>query len=163
MIINTVKEKDKILDTGGGVLNAIQYFSKEAFLIINPDTIWNSHYLEELKLMQKAFFENKKKCLLLVVNKKKSFDPSFDGDFNLKNDLIGRKDKNNLEYIYTGLQIIRPEVFSDINKKVFSMNRIWDKLIAGNELYATESNIDFLHVSTLDIYKSLLEKNLNVK
>ena len=39
--INIVKEKDKILDTGGGVLNAIQYFSNEPFLIINPDTIWN--------------------------------------------------------------------------------------------------------------------------
>jgi len=163
LTINIVKEKDKILDTGGGVLNAIQYFSKETFLIINPDTIWNSHYLEELKLMQKVFFENKKKCLLLVVNKKKSFDQSFDGDFNLKNDLISRKDKDNLEYIYTGLQIIKPEVFSDINKKVFSMNRIWNKLIAGNELHAIESNIDFLHVSTLDIYKSLLEKNLNVE
>ena len=163
LIINIVKEKDKILDTGGGVLNAIQYFSKEAFLIINPDTIWNSHYLEELKLMQKVFFENKKKCLLLVVNKKKSFDQSLNGDFNLKNNLIRRKDGDNLEYIYTGLQIIKPEVFSDISKKVFSINRIWDKLIADNELHAIESNINFLHVSTLDIYKSLLEKNLNIK
>ena len=158
LTIKIVKEKDKILDTGGGVLNAIQYFSKEAFLIINPDTIWNSHYLEELKLMQKVFFENKKKCLLLVVNKKKSFDQSLNGDFNLKNNLIRRKDGDNLEYIYTGLQIIKPEVFSDISKKVFSINRIWDKLIADNELHAIESNINFLHVSTLDIYKSLLEK-----
>ena len=163
LIINIVKEKDKILDTGGGVLNAIQYFSKEAFLIINPDTIWNSHYLEELKLMQKVFFENKKKCLLLVVNKKKSFDQSLNGDFNLKNNLISRNDGDNLEYIYTGLQIIKPEVFSDLSKKVFSINMIWDKLIADNELHAIESNIDFLHVSTLDIYKSLLGKNLNIK
>ena len=163
LTINIVKEKDKILDTGGGVLNAIQYFSKEAFLIINPDTIWNSHYLEELKLMQEVFFENKKKCLLLVVNKKKSFDQSLNGDFNLKNNLISRKDGDNLEYIYTGLQIIKPEVFSDISKKVFSINRIWDKLIADNELHAIESNIDFLHVSTLDIYKNLLGKNLNIK
>ena len=163
LIINIVKEKDKILDTGGGVLNAIQYFSKETFLIINPDTIWNSHYLKELKLMQKIFFENKKKCLLLVVNREKSFDKSFKGDFNLKNHLINRKDKDNLEYIYTGLQIIKPEIFSDINEKVFSINRIWDKLIANKELNAIESNIDFLHVSTLDIYKALLKKNLNVK
>ena len=163
LTIKIVKEKDKILDTGGGVLNAIQYFSKEAFLIINPDTIWNSHYLEELKLMQKIFFENKKKCLLLVVNREKSFDKSFKGDFNLKNHLINRKDKDNLEYIYTGLQIIKPEVFSDINEKVFSIYRIWDKLIANKELNAIESNIDFLHVSTLDIYKALLKKNLNVK
>ncbi len=159
LTINIVNEKDKILDTGGGVLNAIQHFSNEPFLTINPDTIWNSHYLEELRLMEKAFFENEKnKCLLLVVNKKKSFDQSFKGDFSLENNLINRKDKNNLNYIYTGLQIIKPEVFSSLYTKIFSINKIWDKLIESNELYGMESNIDFLHVSTLDIYKSLLEK-----
>ena len=159
LTINIVNEKDKILDTGGGVLNAIQHFSNEPFLIINPDTIWNSHYLEELRLMEKAFFENEKnKCSLLVVNKKKSFDQSFKGDFSLENNLINRKDKNNLNYIYTGLQIIKPEVFSSLYTKIFSINKIWDKLIESNDLYGMESNIDFLHVSTLDIYKSLLEK-----
>ena len=77
LTINIVNEKDKILDTGGGVLNAIQHFSDEPFLIINPDTIWNSNYLKELKLMEKSFFENKKnECSLLVVDKKKSFDQS---------------------------------------------------------------------------------------
>ena len=159
LTINIVNEKDKILDTGGGVLNAIQHFSNEPFLTINPDTIWNSHYLEELRLMEKLFFENEKnKCSLLVVNKKKSFDQSFKGDFSLENNLINRKDKNNLNYIYTGLQIIKPEVFSSLYTKIFSINKIWDKLIESNELYGMESNIDFLHVSTLDIYKSLLEK-----
>jgi len=159
LAISIVKEKDKILNTGGGVLNAIQYFSHEPFLIINPDTIWNSHYLKELKLMEKSFFENKKsKCSLLVVNKKKSFDQSFKGDFNLKSNLINRKDKEDLDSIYTGLQIIKPEVFNGLSEEVFSINRIWDKLIQRNELYGTESNIDFFHVSTLDIYKRLLEK-----
>ena len=62
LTINIVKEKEKILDTGGGVLNAIQHFSNEPFLIMNPDTIWNPHYLEELKLMQRVFFKDKKKC-----------------------------------------------------------------------------------------------------
>ena len=164
LTIKIVKEKDKILDTGGGVLNAIQYFSNEPFLIINPDTIWNLYYLEELKVMEKAFFENKKsKCSLLVVNKKKSFDQSFKGDFNLKNNIISRNDEDDLIYFYTGLQIIKPEVFSDMNLKDFSINRIWNNLITINELYGMESNIDFLHVSTLAIYKNLLEKNLNVK
>ena len=159
LTINIVNEKDKILDTGGGVLNAIQHFSNEPFLIINPDTIWNSHYLEELKLMEKLFFENERdKCSLLVVNKKKSFDQSFKGDFSLENNLINRKDKNNMNYIYTGLQIIKPEVFSSLDTKIFSINKIWDKLIESYELYGMESNIDFLHVSTLNIYKSLLEK-----
>ena len=156
LTVTVVKEKDKILDTGGGVLNAIQHFSNLPFLIINPDTIWNLHYLKELKLMEKSFFENKKnKCLLLVVNKKKSFDQSFKGDFNLENNLIIRKDRNDLNYIYTGLQIIKPEAFSGFDAKVFSINKVWDKLIQKNELFALESKIDFLHVSTLDIYKKL--------
>ena len=164
LTVTVVKEKDKILDTGGGVLNAIQHFSNLPFLIINPDTIWNLHYLKELKLMEKSFFENKKnKCSLLVVNKKKSFDQSFKGDFNLENNLISRKNRDDLNYIYTGLQVIKPEVFSDLDARVFSINRIWDKLIETNELHGIESNIDFLHVSTLDIYKSFLEKNLNIK
>ena len=101
--------------------------------------------------------------MLLVVNKEKSYDKSLRGDFSLKNHLINRKDKDNLEYVYTGLQIIKPGIFSDINEKVFSINKIWDKLIANNELHALESSINFLHVSTTDVYKNLLKKDLNVK
>ena len=71
--INIIEEKNEILDTGGGILNAIQYFSDSPFFIINPDTIWSSNYLKEIKLMEKSFFENEKsKCSLLVANKKES-------------------------------------------------------------------------------------------
>ena len=66
--------------------------------------------------MEKIFLSNKKnKCLLLVVDKSKSFDKSFKGDFNLENNLINRRDKNNLKYVYTGLHIVKPEIFLNIN------------------------------------------------
>jgi len=156
--ISIVKEENNILDTGGGVLNAIKHFANESFLIINPDTIWNLKYVKELKLMEKIFFSDKKnKCLMLVVNKAKSFDINFKGDFNLENKFINRKKEDDLKYIYTGLQIVNPEVFSNLNDKVFSINLIWDKLIQNNELLGMESNINFLHVSTLEIYKNLLK------
>jgi len=159
--IKIVKEKDRILDTGGGVLNAIKYFSNEPFLVINPDTLWNLQYLKELQFMEKDFFLSKKSmCSMLVVNKLKSFDLGFKGDFNLENNLINKK---NLKYIYTGLQIIKPEVFNNINDQIFSINKIWDSLINKNELRGTESKIEFLHVSTLSIYKSLLKKYSNIK
>ena len=63
------------------------------------------------------------------------------------------------KYIYTGLQIIDPTVFSGLDAKVFSINKIWDKLIKNGKLLGMESKIDFLHVSTLKIYKNLIEKN----
>ena len=161
--VKVITEKEKILDTGGGVLNAINYFSNDPFLIINPDTIWNSNYLKELKSMENLIFKNRKKCFLLVVNNEKSFDKSLKGDFNLKNNLITRENKNHLKYIFTGLQIIMPEVFSKTKEKIFSMNKIWDDLIKTNELYGIESEIDFLHVSTLKIYERLIEKKLYIK
>ena len=160
MAITTENEKGKILDTGGGVLNALQHFSNKPFIVVNPDTIWNSNYLEELRKMEKEFFINKKnKCFLLVVNKNKSFDQSIKGDFNLENNLISRKDKENLKYIYTGIQILTPNVFDHLDLKVFSINKIWDQLIQNSNLFGIESNINFLHVSNINIYKSLLKNN----
>tara|TARA_Y100000590_G_scaffold426907_1_gene536535 strand:- start:1089 stop:1775 length:687 start_codon:yes stop_codon:yes gene_type:complete len=153
--IAIINEKEKILDTGGGILNAINHF-EDPFLVINPDTVWNLNYLNELQKMKDKINSNRKnKCTVLVVDKLKSFDKNFKGDFQLENNLITRKKKENLNYIYTGLQIIRPEVFSNINLKVFSINSIWDKLITNNELFGVESNINFKHVSTLNIYKNL--------
>jgi len=157
--ITIIYEKDKILDTGGGVLNAIPHFLGEPLIVINPDTIWNSNYLKMLQLMEKEFFINKKKkCFLLIVNKNKSFDQSIGGDFNLENNLINRKDKKNLKYIYTGVQILTPNIFEHLDLKVFSINKIWDRLIQNSDLFGIESNVDFLHVSTLNIYEDLLKK-----
>tara|TARA_Y100000590_G_scaffold381518_1_gene450739 strand:+ start:2848 stop:3537 length:690 start_codon:yes stop_codon:yes gene_type:complete len=152
--ITIIEEKEKILNTGGGIRNVIKYFD-ENFICVNPDTIWNFNYVKELRKMENNFLLSKKMCALLVVDKIRSFDKNLKGDFNLHNDLITKKKGENLKYIYTGLQIINPKIFSNINDKVFSINSIWDKLIDNKELFGLESKIDFLHVSTLNIYNKL--------
>ena len=154
--ITIIHEKDKILDTGGGILNALKHFDN-SFICINPDTIWNLNYIKELKELEKNFL-SKKKCHLLVVNKSKSFDKNLRGDFNLTKDIIVRNNNEEQKYIYTGLQIINPEIFKNIKKEVFSINNVWDNLISTNQLYAVESNISFKHISTLDIYNKINSK-----
>lgn len=152
--IIVVEEKEKILDTGGGILNAIEYFD-QSFICINPDTIWGSNYIDLLKKLEEDFIKNKKKCCMLLVKKNKSIDKIIKGDFNLENNLINRKDKKNLNYIYTGLQIIDPKVFLNIKERVFSINKIWDQLINSEELYGIESDINFNHISNLNFYNHL--------
>ena len=155
--IDIIDAKNEILQTGGGVLNAIKYFKNEPFIIINPDTIWNKYYLNELKAMKDFFLRNKESsCILLVVNKKKSFDKTLKGDFNLENNLLFKK--NELKYIYSGLQIVHPKVFSGLKESVFPINKIWDQLILNKSLQGFESNNNFLHVSTLEIYKKLIKE-----
>ena len=111
------------------------------------------------KINGKYFFKKKSKCSLLLVRKDKCHDESLKGDFNLEKNLNIKRDKNELKYIYTGAQIISPSVFEGLSVSPFSINKIWDELIREEELFGVESQINFLHVITLDIYKKLSEKN----
>ena len=144
-------EKDKLLDTGGGILQATKSFRKP-FITINPDTIWSKAYYSELKELEDLYFKKKKPCLLLV-NKNLSFDSSFKVDFNLRDGEITRDNIN--EFIFTGLQILDESVFSSIKDKVFSMNKIWNYLIEKNSLVGKESKQKFYHLNTKEMYNKI--------
>ncbi len=145
-------EQDALLDTGGGVFHATKSFRKP-FIVVNPDTLWSKAYCDELKDLEDLYFKKKKPCLLLV-NKNLSFDSSFTGDFNLCDAVISRK--NNNKFIFTGLQILDPSVFSTIKDKIFSMNKIWDNLIEKNSLIGKESKQKFYHLNTKEMYDKIL-------
>ena len=147
--VNISKETDALLDTGGGILEATKHFDDNPFYVINPDTLWSDRYIEEVKRLEDSYLKNKKPTLLLV-NKKLSFDGSFKGDFNITNNQISRDEKN--EFIFTGLQIINRSFLTSQNLKVFSMNKIWNDLIANKELYGIESNLKFYHLNTHEMY-----------
>ena len=89
--ITISNEKNLLLDTGGGVKEGTKIFDKNPFFVINPDTLWLKNYSGEMQSLEKIYYESKKPCLLLV-NKKLSFDTTFKGDFNLKNNIVS-KDK----------------------------------------------------------------------
>ena len=155
--ITISNEKDLLLDTGGGVKEATKIFNKKPFFILNPDTLWVNNYLREMKSLEKIYFEGKKHCLLLV-NKKLSLDTSFKGDFNLDNNVISKDIKN--RFIFTGLQLIDRNCLNFIDKKVFSMNEVWNKLINENKLFGFESSQKFYHLNTEAMYKKI--SNLNI-
>ena len=155
--ISISNEEDLLLDTGGGVLKGTQNFGDKPFFVINPDTIWSKDYLEELKSLETIYFKNNKPTLLLV-NKKASIDTSFSGDFNLNNKQISKDNEN--QFIFTGLQITNRSVLIDEKLKVFSMNKIWKKLIKEKNLQGLESNQKFYHLNTFDMYKKVLSLNI---
>ena len=150
--INLIKE-DELLDTGGGIFNATKSFNNEPFFVLNPDTIWNKNYYEELKVLEN-FYLKIKKPVLLLVDKNKSHDKSFKGDFNFINHQMITREKHN-NFIFTGAQIINRSIFSGVKEKIFSMNLIWDQLIQKQMLVAKESNQTFFHVNNLKIFKEL--------
>jgi MurNAc alpha-1-phosphate uridylyltransferase len=152
-----IRERERILDTGGGVLNAAKKFNKDPFFVFNPDTIWSQSYLEDFKCMEEQYFSGNYKNILLVVDKIKSFDKTMSGDFNLKNNILDREG-NEKKYIYTGSQILNNSVFKNKKIEPFSMNLIWNLLIKNKELFGVKSKQEFLHVTNIKIYKELIEK-----
>ena len=154
--VDVIIEKNKILNTGGGILNASRIFKKEPFFVLNPDTIWTRAYKNEFRKLEKIYLKNKKSTMLLVP-KKKSFDKSFKGDFNLssKNQLL--RQRNN-RFIFTGAQIINRSIFKKKKIKPFSINKVWDELIKNKELLGTVSRQKFFHVNNYKIYKKINKK-----
>ncbi len=150
--ITISNEENLLLDTGGGVLRGTQNFGDNPFFVINPDTVWGKHYLEELKSLEVLYLKNNKPTLLLV-NKKLSIDPSFKGDFNLNNEKISKDSEN--QFIFTGLQIINRSIFTHEKVEVFSMNKVWNELIKGKNLLGLESNQKFYHLNTFDMYRKI--------
>jgi MurNAc alpha-1-phosphate uridylyltransferase len=155
--ITISNEENLLLDTGGGVLKGTQNFGDNPFFVINPDTVWSKHYLAELKSLEIIYLKNNKPTLLLV-NKKLSIDSSFKGDFNLNNEKISKDSEN--QFIFTGLQIINRSVFTNEKSEVFSLNKVWNKLIKDKNLLGLESNQKFYHLNTSDMYRKIQSLNI---
>ena len=154
--ITIYHEQDILLDTGGGIFNATKFF-KEPFIVVNPDTLWSNVYSSELSNLEDLYFQHKKACLLLV-NRNLSYDSSFIGDFNLKEDMISRDNSN--KFIFTGIQILDQSVFKSTKDKIFSMNKIWNNLISIKSLLGVESNQKFYHLNTREMYDKISSLNI---
>ena len=155
--IEIIKDGDKILDTGGGIFNLIKSSNEDDFIIFNPDTVWNSNYVEVIKNMIDFYYNKNLNNLLMVVNKNKSFDERFKGDFELKENKLLKQEQNN--FIYTGCQIINKNLFKNIKDISFSILNIWNQQIKKEMLFGYESNENFVHITDLEIYKRLTKNN----
>tara|TARA_B100001027_G_scaffold53494_1_gene35775 strand:- start:203 stop:892 length:690 start_codon:yes stop_codon:yes gene_type:complete len=151
--INIIEDGRDILDTGGGVLNMINHSDSSDFFVFNPDTIWNENYVSEINDMQKYYSQNKLNNILLLANKRLSFDNNLKGDFDLKNNIIKRSVEK--KFIYTGCQILNKNLFNGYKVENFSVVKIWDKLLLKQQLNGFESTNKFYHLTNLEIFKKL--------
>ena len=151
--IKIIEDGAHILDTGGGIQNMTQNSNENDFIIFNPDTFWSNNYKDEILKMEEIYFTKKIENILLLVNKKKSFDKKLMGDFNLKNNLVSRDAEK--QFIYTGCQIINKKLFFRKKKEIYSILEIWNNLLTHEKLYGYESQRNFYHLTDLEIFNKL--------
>ena len=151
--IEIIEDGKEILDTGGGILNMIENSKDKNFIIFNPDTLWHKDYIDEINKMQDFYFSNKLNNILLLANKKLSFDKNLKGDFNLKKNLLKKDDTNH--FIYIGCQILNRSLFEKYKIYSFSILEIWNELLKKGELNGYESSNKFYHLTNLETFKKL--------
>ncbi len=152
--INLIFEPE-LLNTGGGIKNALSYFGKKNFLVTNSDILWNDDNRKDINDFVSEYQKIKFCKLLLVENKKFKGLKKKEGDFKLENNLISRWKKNDPHLYFSGLQIINPNIFSQIKQYSFSMNLLWDILIKYNQLQGQISNSVVTHIGDINSYNQI--------
>lgn len=148
--------ESNLLDTAGGVKNASKFFNEKIALVINCDTFWNSKIRKDLSNLLSSFEIKKHKCLLLLSKESNTY--GLDNkrcDFIFNNGNLSRSNKINVGYYYTGAQIINTDLFDSFNDKIFSFNKVWDKLINREEISAILAKSKILHLGKIEGFSYL--------
>ena len=141
-----------LLDTGGGIKNALKFLGEDNFVVTNSDILWKEHNSEDvLKFIDN--YQDIETCKLLLAN-----DSNFEGlkklngDFNYDDGFVTRWKKNDPYLYYTGLQIINPKVFKLIDEVSFSLNKLWDLLIVKDILQGEISSSNIAHIGDINAF-----------
>ena len=145
----------QLLNTGGGIKNALNILGTENFLVTNSDIFWTNINRSDVITFIKKYEEIQTCKLLISENKKFKGLKKIIGDFKLEDKLIKRWVKNDPILYYSGLQIINPNIFSLFKKKCFSMNTVWDKLIYQKSLEGVVMNSNIIHIGDFKSFNKI--------
>ncbi len=153
-----ISAEKEILETAGGIINALQLIGPKPFFTINGDIIWQDKIGNILEKLKDNFDETKDDILMLLVPKEKAIGYHGKGDFSLKDDGAIYKSEDN-KYVYTGIQIIKPRLFFGYEVKPMSLRVIYEAKKQSDGCYKSIRGLVYdgtwLHVGTVaDIAKA---------
>ncbi len=139
-------ETDQLLETGGGAKAALPLIDRPAFYTINGDNVWSAP--RALGPLADAWDPARMDALLLLIPIARTRGYTRAGDFALDaaGRLIRRGTAPSAPLVYTGAQIISARAFASAPSGPFSMNRIWDALIAEGRAYGCLADGDWVDV-----------------
>ena len=130
-------ERGKLLETGGGLVNALPLIEDDRFLVVNSDNFWVDGPVDAIGLLAQRWDEEVMDALLLVVPLARANCHKGMGDFHM--DASGRLRRRVpgrvAPFVYTGVQLVSRRLFADAPGGAFSTSLLWDRAIEAGRAY----------------------------
>ena len=143
-------ERAKLLDQGGGVVKVLPLLGDAPFLMANTDALWIEGPTNNLERLAQAWDGDRMDALLLVAPSATSIGVDWSGDFlmDAQGRLSKRPEREVAPFVYTGVGLIKPQVFAGETREVFRLAPILFDAAAKGRLYGVRLEGQWLHVGT---------------
>ena len=126
-------ETGLILETGGGLKKALPLLPGPAVMTLNPDAVWRGP--NPLALLRAAWDPQRMDALLLVQDAARVRGRGAKADFVLAPDGRIERAAGRGGVLYLGAQVVKTAPVADRPEQVFSLNAVWDGIIAAGRAY----------------------------
>lgn len=143
-------ETGELLETGGGIKKALPLLGDKPIITHNCDSIWVEGMGKTLPRLLNAFDADKMDALLVLAVTANIVGDVTRGDFTM--DPVGRiewrEPASVAPFMFTGVQIIKPQLFADIEETAFSTAKIWTPLMDKGTAWGLRHDGVWMHVGT---------------
>ena len=143
-------EREFLLESAGGIINALDRIGNDPFYVINADTFWVDGDRPNLALLAEGWDDARMDILLMIATKEQATGASGRGDFHMSPEGRLRRlgEGETSPNIYAGAAIIHPRIFAEAPSGKVSLNRYFDEAIAADRLYGVPMQGLWLTVGT---------------
>lgn len=141
-------ERDRLLETGGGLAKAAPLLGDDPIFVANIDSVWEDGPQSELDRLAAGFDPERMDFRLLLSPMTNNLGFDGPGDFFLTEagGLERRGDRPSAPFAYAGVQVMSPHVLRGVEVEPFSTNRLWDKALAQGRVFGAVMDAFWMHV-----------------
>ncbi|GGK33033.1 nucleotidyltransferase family protein [Salinarimonas ramus] len=141
-------ERERLLDTGGGVKAALAHLGPGPFLLHNTDSVWIEGPRSNVARLVAHFDPARMDIALLLAATATSvgFDGPGDFEMDATGRLARRRERGVAPFAYAGVAILSPALFADTPEGPFSLNLLFDRAEREGRLHGLRLDGTWLHV-----------------
>jgi N-acetyl-alpha-D-muramate 1-phosphate uridylyltransferase len=144
-----LSEESELLDTGGGVAQALPLLD-DTFFVVNADVIWLDNSRPALLRLADAFDPTGSDAVVLLHPTATAVGYEGSGDYHLGafERPRRRRECDVAPYLFTGIQLLHRQLFADQPGRIFSLVRLFDRAETSGRLRAVVHDGEWFHVGT---------------